>query len=184
MKLFDINNPIHKKILREEIIRTKKILQEGYQYSVDEIWKEMSDDERYDAIAATRDDEGPDLADQYASGTWDEIPADIQDSIDLSKYQLAKYDMGGRSMLRGIDTALKQNPSSKTFVDKFVQKVKRSDLRNITVTQSYQLNVGLWNYIESKNPKSTNTDVSNSDDAVKGAWLDAERRAGRTSGLD
>lgn len=158
MELINFKNSRHQQILREEILRIKKILNEGFQYSADEIWDAMTEDEQYDAIAATRDDEGPDLADRYVGEKWDNIPDDITDAMDLSTFKLAKYDQGARSLLRGIDTALKQDPESKVFVDKFLEKVGRSSLQHITVKQAYQLNPGLWKYIRSKNP-STGTNI-------------------------
>jgi hypothetical protein len=140
MELFNFKDPMHKKILREEIVRLKKILKEGYQYSVDEIWDAMSDQERYEAIAATRDDEGPDLADRYADGPWDDIPADIQDTINLNDYQLAKYQIGGGSAnLRAIENFKTKNPDDAKLVDQFVKKVGRKDFRSLTVKQSYKL---------------------------------------------
>jgi hypothetical protein len=88
-------------------------------------------------------------------------------------------------MIRGIENAMKQHPEAKTFVDKFVQKIGRSSLQNITVKQSYQLNPAIWNYIASKKPGSVYTGSQYNDDTeAKRAWMDAQRRAGRTSGLD
>ena len=166
MNVVNFKNPEHQRILREEILRVKRILTEGYHYSEDEIWEKMSDDERWEAIASVRDDEGPDDADRYADEKWDNIPDSLTDQMNLNDFQLAKYDQGGRSMLRGIDNALKQNPDSKKFVDKFLQKVGRKDLQSITVKQAYQLNPGLWSYINSKKPStgtytpSVNTDFN------------------------
>ena len=92
MKIFDFKNPKHVKILREELKRVKRILSEGAQFSMDEIWKEMSNEERTTALLASADDAGPDLADNYSDSDWDSIPADVQDRLDLSAFELAKYD--------------------------------------------------------------------------------------------
>lgn len=158
MDLFNHTNPIHKRILREEIVRLKKILKEGYQYSVDEIWDAMSEDEQYNAIAATRDDEGPDLADRYVGGPWDDIPADIQDSINLSDYQLAKYQIGGGSAnLRAIESFKSKNPEDAKLVDQFVKKVGRKDLRSLTVKQSYKLLLAIHELHRKMAPQTPST---------------------------
>jgi hypothetical protein len=188
MKIFNFKNPRHIEILKEELHRMKNFLSEGTigQYSMDEIWKEMTSEERETVLLASSDDDGPDLADQYSDeNVWDNIPADLQDQLNIFDYQLAKYDLGARSMIRGIENAMKQHPEAKTFVDKFVQKIGRSSLQNITVKQSYQLNPAIWNYIASKKPGSVYTGSQYNDDTeAKRAWMDAQRRAGRTSGLD
>lgn len=163
MELFNFKDPMHKKILREEIIRLKKILKEGYQYSVDEIWDAMSEDERYNAILATRDDEGPDLADRYAHEKWDAIPSDVQDSINLSDYQLAKYSINfGSSNLRAIDSFMKKDPDVVKLVNEFVKSVGRKDYRLLTVKQSTKLLLAVHKLINAKKPqvdisKPTNT---------------------------
>jgi hypothetical protein len=150
MNLFNINDPRHKQILREELARAKRILQEGY--SADEVWDKMTEEDRKTALYVAKSTN----PDELITSTWDSIPADTQDLIDLSDFVLAKDDQGGRSMVRGIEYALKENPSSKRFVDKFLQKIGRSSLRDITLTQAYQLNPGLWQYIASLNPKVVN----------------------------
>ena len=93
--------------------------------------------------------------------TWDEVPADIQDLIDLSDFELAKDDREGRNLLSGIDTALK-TPGNKQFTDKFLKKIGRTSLRDITVKQATQLNLGIGQYIASKN-KNSGIDVTNID---------------------
>ena len=154
MKIFDFKNPKHVQILREEIQRIKRILSEGNQFSMDEIWKEMSEDERYKAIAATRDDEGPDLADQYAHEKWDAIPADVQDSIDLSNYQLAKYSINfGSSNLRAIESFMKNDPDVVKLVDEFVKKMGRQNVRLLTVNQSTDLILAIHKLINAKKPQ-------------------------------
>lgn len=156
MKIFDINNSIHKKILREEIIRIKKILNEGYQYSIDEIWDAMSEDEREQILLAAFDDEGPDLADQYADSTvkWDSIPADVQDRLDLSDYKLAKYDIpgGGSTYLRAIQNFMKQDQDVVKLVNEFVKKTGRIDVRSLTTKQAMDLLFAVHKLINAKKP--------------------------------
>jgi hypothetical protein len=155
MKLFNFKNPAHVQILREEVRRLKKILSEGYTYSVDEIWDAMSEDERENALMATRDDEGPDLADKYAPGTWDEIPADIQDSIDLSKYQLAKYSVNfGSSNLRAIKSFSEKDPNVAKLVDEFIKKIGRKGLNFLTVDQSTKLLLAVHKLRNAKTPST------------------------------
>jgi hypothetical protein len=139
MKVFDFKNPKHVQILREEVMRVKRILSEGNRFSMDEIWKEMSEDERYNAIAATRDDEGPDLADQYAGTTWDKIPSDIQDGMDLSAYELAKYNVVSKTNLGTIKSYEKKSPEYAKLISGYLAKVGRNDVYCLTTKQSYDL---------------------------------------------
>ena len=48
MNLFNINNPEHKQILREELARARRILREGY--SADTIWDKMTKEDRETAL--------------------------------------------------------------------------------------------------------------------------------------
>lgn len=145
MKIFNHKNPRHIQILKEELARAKKILNE--EYSADRVWDAMSEDEQWEVIGATSDDDGPDLADKWAGAKWDEIPADIQDMINLSDYELAIDDKFGRSLLRGIKNALDTNPTAKTFVDKFLQTIGRASIDNITVDQATKLNKGIYQFL-------------------------------------
>ena len=154
MKIFNIKDSKHRQILREEIIRIKRILNEGYQYSVDEIWDAMTEQEREQVLLASADDDGPDLADQYAPGEWDKIPADVQDSIDLSDYQLAKYSINfGSSNLRAIDSFMKNDPDVVKLVNQFVKKTGRQNLRLLTVDQSTNLILAVHKLINAKKPQ-------------------------------
>ena len=155
MNLFNINNPKHKQILREELARAKRILREGY--SADIIWDKMTKEDRETALYVAKATNPEQLIDV----TWDEVPADIQDLIDLSDFELAKDDREGRNLLSGIDTALK-TPGNKQFADKFLKKIGRTSLRDITIKQATQLNLGIGQYIASKN-KNSGIDVTNID---------------------
>ena len=155
MNLFNINNPKHKQILREELARAKRILHEGY--SADIIWDKMTKEDRETALYVAKATNPEQLIDV----TWDEVPADIQDLIDLSDFELAKDDREGRNLLSGIDTALK-TPGNKQFADKFLKKIGRTSLRDITIKQATQLNLGIGQYIASKN-KNSGIDVTNID---------------------
>jgi hypothetical protein len=139
MKIFDFKNTKHVQILREEIQRVKRILSEGNRFSMDEIWKEMSEDERYKAIAATRDDEGPDLADQYVSVTWDKVPSEIQDGMDLSAYELAKYNVVSKTNLGTIKSYERKGSEYTQLISGYLAKVGRNDVYSLTTKQSYDL---------------------------------------------
>ena len=167
--IFDHTNPTHLRILREELARAKRILREGY--SADTIWDKMTKEDRETALhvaEATNPDKfktalyvAKVYIEQLIDITWDEVPADIQDLIDLSDFELAKDDREGRNLLSGIDTALK-TPGGKQFADKFLKKIGRTSLRDITIKQATQLNLGIGQYIASKN-KNSGIDVTNID---------------------
>lgn len=151
MKIFDFKNPKHIQILKEEIKRAKDIIKnvisESSSYNEDEIWKSMTEDERYDVISAVADDEGPDLADRYVDEVWDNIPDDITDQINLSPYRLAKNDRTmGEVMLRGI-SGMKwefRNDPEKTsafekLIDGFCKKIGKT-YEQLNVQDSIKLN--------------------------------------------
>lgn len=140
MKVFDFKNPKHVQILREEVARVKKILAEGNRFSMDEIWKEMSEEERTNALLSSADDDGPDLADNYADSEWDSIPSDVQDRLDLSDYELAKYQVGGASTNLGtIKSYERKSPEYAKLISAYLNKVGRNDVNCLTTKQSYDL---------------------------------------------
>jgi hypothetical protein len=158
MKIFDHKNPRHVQILKEELARAKRILAEGY--LADRIWALMTPEERETAILSTNDDKGPDLAD-YAEDEWNDIPADLQDQIDLSQYELAMEDQQGRSLLRGIKGAISENPEKAIeFVKRFLQKIGRQRLEDITLDQATKLNVGIYQYIRPETPGTSTSNLS------------------------
>lgn len=140
MKLFDSTNKRHISILQEELVRIKRILNEGFEYSTDEIWSNMTQEERNRVAGGTG----------YESATsWDDIPADVQDSINLSDYELAVYDMGGRSSLRGIENLVRKNPEASKVVDAFLKRVDRKSLNTLTAKQAMNLNVAIIQFLAS-----------------------------------
>lgn len=180
MKIFNINDSKHQAILKEELIRLKHILREGYRFSMDEIWATMSEDERFEALAASRDD--IDVAEKYVDAKWDNIPDSITDSMDLSDFELAKYDQGGRTNLRAIDSMMSK-PGVDKFVTKYLQSIGRSRKNDLTLKQSYDLLTKIHKF-NSATSKPMSMPSKSDTDAAKQSWLDAERQAGRTSGLD
>jgi hypothetical protein len=158
MKIFNHKNPRHMQILKEELARAKRILTEGF--SADRIWALMTPDERKTAISTT-DDASIDLADQYAENEWDNVPADLQDQIDLSEYELAMDDQQGRSLLRGIKSAITENPEkANEFIKKFLKKIGRKRLEDITIDQATKLNIGIYQYIRPESTDSTTSTLS------------------------
>jgi hypothetical protein len=157
MNIFDINNPRHITILKEELARAKRLMEQSY--NADAIWKSMTPDQRKEALYIAKELDPDALLD----ASWDDIPDDVQDLIDLSDYQdsidlgdqpeLARKNQAGSSLLRGIKHAIKQHPDAERFVTKFLNKVGLENLDDITVDQAYKLNPALWNYIASKNPQ-------------------------------
>lgn len=85
MKIFDINNPRHVQILREEITRVQRILRE---YNESEIWKNLSITVRQAALMSVDDDMGPDFADEYADIEWMQLPDVITNRLDLDKFNV------------------------------------------------------------------------------------------------
>lgn len=150
MKIFDFKNPRHIEILREELRLAKRKLTEAYAYDETKIWDAMSEDERWDAIASTRDDEGPDDADRYAVEAWDNIPDQITNLIDLSSFKLASSDIGGRTNLRAIGNFKKKYPETQKVIDAFLAKVGRTDADRLTIKQSYQLLIAVQRSLPSK----------------------------------
>ena len=85
MKIFDENNPNHVQILREEIVRAKRILRE---YNESEIWKNLSADVRRAALMSVDDDMGPDFADEYEDTDWMQLPDVITNRLDLKRFDI------------------------------------------------------------------------------------------------
>lgn len=133
-KLFDINNSEHTRILAEELVRAKRILKEGY--SADEVWEKMTPEDRKTELYKAKSMN----PDQLVNASWDMVPADTQDQIDLSLYNLAAApgSSGNMSGLRAIKKFSEEDANIKKLVDKYLQKVGRS-LSDITVDQSYEL---------------------------------------------
>ena len=122
-------------------------------YNADDIWDSMNNMDRKEALYVAKEPNPDALLDSV----WDNIPEDVQDLIDLGEYQLARKDQGGRSLLRGIESAIKENPEVSSFIDKFLKKIGRASIQDITVKQAYKLNPAVWQYIASKKPIASKT---------------------------
>lgn len=126
MKIFDINDPKHVQILKEELIRARRILRE---YNEADIWKRLTVSQREELLSSVDDDMGPDFADEYAETAWLEIPDAVTNRIDISKYT-ADYaksvDKDAFTYARGIfdiiydDARFKNTKSMQDFIAKKV----------------------------------------------------------------
>lgn len=124
MKIFDINNPIHVQILKEEIIRARRIIRE---YNESDIWKRLTITQREELLQSADAEMGPDFADEYARMDWLRIPDAITNRIDISQYT-ADYakgvDKSAMSYARGIleiiynDSKFKNTKQLQDFIAK------------------------------------------------------------------
>ena len=85
MKIFDEKNSKHIQILKEELVRAKRILKE---YNENEIWKNMSKDVRTAALISIDADMGEDFASEYADTDWMSLPDVITNRIDLKRFEI------------------------------------------------------------------------------------------------
>ena len=104
MKIFDSHNKTHLRILKEELIRARRLIES---YNEEEIWNSMSDPQKSQALMSADDDMGPDFADEFTDTPWLKIPDVITNRIDLRKYSTQEPDrqsmMFTRSLIRGIN---------------------------------------------------------------------------------
>jgi len=148
MMIFNHRNLTHIRILKEELKRAKRIINEST-FNVANVWDKMTEVERNEALYVAKVPE----PDELIESKWDEIPDDIQNIIDLSDYEIASMDKIGRINIRGLEYGLTQHPEAKTFVNKFLKKVGRTSLKDITIKQSYILQPAFWSYVNSQKPQ-------------------------------
>jgi hypothetical protein len=102
MKIFDIKNPKHVQILKEELRRAKRILRE---YNEADIWKRLTVTQREELLQSVDTEMGPDFASEYAETEWLEIPDAVTNRINISNYT-ADYakdvDKSAMTYARGI----------------------------------------------------------------------------------
>jgi hypothetical protein len=147
MNLFDHTNPDHIRILKEELARAKRLITEAY--SADRLWGNMTQDERKSALYVAK---APD-PDEYLSAAWDDIPADLQDLIDLSTYERATENQTGRSLYRGTKYAMTQDPMANRFVMTFLRQRDKAAIEDLTVEEMSDLNVKLWRFVKRNEPR-------------------------------
>lgn len=102
MKIFNIKNPRHVQILKEELRRARYILRE---YNEAEIWKRLTVQQREELLSDVNDDMGSDFAAEYAETEWMQIPDVITNRIDISKYTsdyAQSVDKSALTYARGI----------------------------------------------------------------------------------
>ena len=146
MKIFDHTNPEHIKILKEELQRAKRVLKEAY--SADRLWGNMTQDERKSALYVAK---APD-SEEYLDAAWDDIPADMQDLIDLTTYERATENQTGRSLYRGTKYAMTQDPMANRFVMSFLRQHNKAAIEELTVEEMSDLNVKLWRFVKRNEP--------------------------------
>ena len=147
MKLFDHKNPDHLRILTEELTRAALILKEAY--SADRLWGNMTPDERKSALYVAK---CPD-PEEYLSKPWDDIPADMQDLIDLSQFERAVNTQSGRSYYRGTKHAMTLDPLANRFVMAFLKPLNKAAIEELTNQEMLDLNVKLWRFVKRNEPK-------------------------------
>lgn len=146
MNIFDHTNPDHIRILKEELARAKRLITEAY--SADRLWGNMTQDERKSALYVAK---APN-PDEYLSAAWDDIPADMQDLIDLSTYERATENQTGRSLYRGTKYAMTQDPMANRFVMTFLKQRSKAAIEELTVEEMSDLNVKLWRFVKRNEP--------------------------------
>ena len=99
MKIFDQKNPKHIQILKEELVRAKRILKE---YNENEIWKNMSKDVHTAALISIDADMGEDFASEYADT---ESKVLVRDSNTGRVYYTGSYGVGDSADNLGNHTA-------------------------------------------------------------------------------
>jgi len=179
MKIFDSNNPKHFKILLEELRRAKNLLNEGSHFNADEIWADMPESDREHALLAVTGNNGSDLVNTYISNEWDQIPSNIQDSIDLSEYQLANDDKDGRIYLNGIKYMIKNRPEHATVIQKLIKKYctdsANRTFEKLTSSQARELNLKVMKLVNQLSGTTTNKPAS----AGIGSMIDADKASGK-----
>jgi hypothetical protein len=156
MKIFNIKNPKHVQILKEELRRAKRILRE---YNEADIWKRLTVTQREELLQSVDTEMGPDFASEYAETEWLEIPDAVTNRIDISKYT-ADYvkgvDKSALTFARGIfaiifDEARFKN--TKQLQDHISRKV------GATSTDPQSLKMALMQYAKNNSAKMMDLNI-------------------------
>ena len=156
MKIFDIKNPKHVQILKEELRRAKRILRE---YNEADIWKRLTVTQREELLQSVDTEMGPDFASEYAETEWLKIPDAVTNRIDISKYT-ADYvkgvDKSALTFARGIfaiifDEARFKN--TKQLQDHISRKV------GATSTDPQSLKMALMQYAKNNSAKMMDLNI-------------------------
>lgn len=156
MKIFDINNPKHVQILKEELIRARRIIRE---YNEADIWKRLTIQQREELLSSVDDDMGPDFADEYAETEWLQIPDAVTNRINLSKFTsdyARSVDKSALTYARGIfdiifDEARFKN--TKQLQDFIARKVGAAS------TEPESLKMALMQYARNNSARMMNLNV-------------------------
>jgi hypothetical protein len=121
---FDYSNKQHLRILKEELMRAKRLLRE---YNENEIWDSLSIDQREELLLSIDDDLGPDLANVYAEEDWKDIPEAIQSRINLAAVapeKIKEPEKDAKVYFRGIVSMLKNEENKYTNVTEVLNFLK------------------------------------------------------------
>ena len=156
MKIFNFNNPKHVQILKEELLRARRILRE---YNEADIWKRLTVTQREELLSSIDDEMGPDFADEYAETDWLQIPDAITNRIDISRYT-ADYakdvDKSAMTYARGIleiiynDSKFKNTKQMQDFIAKKI---------GTTSTDMQSMKMALMQYARDNSAKMMNLNI-------------------------
>ncbi len=177
MNIFEANNEKHVLILKEELARAKRIMLE---YNEANIWDDnigpMDDKDRAAALLSVDDDLGPDLADEYMNTPWLEIPDAITNRIDLrpwmkdSETKSIPATMHTRSLIRGINSRVKEDTNAAKFVKAYLGKtlanrVEELDAASVSdlMSKLHSFQASLSNFVapSEKEMKASNLRMKN-----------------------
>lgn len=156
MKLFNFNNPKHVQILKEELVRARRILRE---YNEADIWKRLTVQQREELLSDIDHDMGQDFADEYAETEWMQIPDVITNRIDLNQYTTdyaRTVDKSALTYARGIfdiiyDEARFKN--TKQLQDFIAKQIGTSN------TDAESLKMALMQYARDNSAKMMNLNI-------------------------
>lgn len=156
MKIFDHKNPKHIQILKEELIRARRILRE---YNESEIWKRLTVQQREELLSAVDDDMGPDFADEYAETDWLQIPDAITNRINLNKFTddySKSVDKSALTFARGIFAIIFDESRFKNT--KQLQKFIAKEI-NATSTEPESIKMALMQYARDNSAKMMDLNI-------------------------
>lgn len=181
MNIFDTNNKKHIDILKEELARAKHIM---FEYNEADTWDDnlgnMDDKDRARALISVDAELGQDLAREYMNTPWLEIPDAITNRIDLRPWMDKKSDrqstMHFRSLIRGINSRVKEDSNAAKFVKAYLGKTLANRIEELTSDQVKDLMSKLHDFQASLSnfvaPSQADIDQSRNNTAN---WIDQDR---------
>jgi|TARA_R110000782_G_scaffold113729_3_gene203889 hypothetical protein len=175
MNIFEFDNVKHLQILKEELLRAKRLMLE---YNEEATWDDnnglMNDRDRAQALLDVDDDLGPDLADEYMNTPWLEIPDTITNRINLRKWMSEPSSqpitMHIRSLTRGINNQIKNNPTAAKFVKAYLLKNMAQRIEELTSDQikdlmdklhQFQASLSTWTAPSEEEMEASNIRMKN-----------------------